>query len=102
MNRATEPAIKTIESVTLPKIEKLKLDNGVPVYILNEGEQEGVKIELRFGAGKWYEEKNLVADLTNRMLREGTSKHTAKEIADRFNFYGSNVDTGAGFETANA
>lgn len=99
MNRAIEPPIKTIESITIPKVQKLQLDNGVPVYVINEGEQEVVKIELMFRAGKWYEKKNLVADLTNRMLREGTSKHTAKEIADGFDYYGANIDTGAGFET---
>lgn len=100
MNRTLPPSIRTIDSLTLPKIETLKLDNGVPVYVLNEGEQEVVKIELMFRAGKWYETKNLLADLANRMLREGTSGHTAREIADTFDFYGANLDTGSGFETA--
>jgi len=100
MNRAIQPSIRTIDSITLPAVEKLQLDNGVPVYVINEGEQEVVKIELMFKAGKWFEEKNLVADLANRMLREGTSKHNSKQIADAFDFYGANFDTGAGFETA--
>ena len=100
MNRTQAPEIKLIESVSLPQFQLLHLDNGVPVYVINEGEQEVVKLELMYKAGKWFEEKNLVSDFTNRMLREGTAKHNAKAIADKFDFYGANINTGAGFETA--
>ena len=102
MNRSIAPAIDTIESVTLPEIRQLKLDNGVPVYLLNEGDQEVIKVEWMFKAGKWYEPKNLMSDLAARMLREGTGKLNAKEIADAFDYYGASFNTGAGFETAGA
>jgi zinc protease len=102
MNRAIEPAINLIESITLPWVQKIKLDNQVPVYVLNEGDQEVIKIELLFKAGKWYEKKNLVSDFTNRMLREGTTAHSAKKIADKFDYYGANINYGAGFETGGA
>ena len=102
MNRTLAPEINLIESITLPKVETVTLDNGVPVYILNEGDQAVVKIELMFKAGKWFEEKNLVADLTNRMLREGTQKQNAKQLADVFDYYGANFNNAAGFETGGA
>ena len=102
MNRKQAPEIKLLESVGLPPFELLHLDNGVPVYVINEGEQDVVKLELMYKAGKWFEEKNLVADFTNRMLREGTAKHTAKAIADKFDFYGANINTGVGYETGGA
>ncbi len=102
MNRALAPDIHEVDSITLPGVKKLSLDNGVPVYIINEGEQEVVKVELLFKAGKWFEEENLTADLVSRMLREGTQAHSAKQIADRFDYYGANFDTGAGLETASA
>jgi predicted Zn-dependent peptidase len=102
MNRAQAPEIKLIESVSLTQFQLLHLDNGVPVYVINEGEQEVVKLELMYKAGKWFEEKNLVSDFTNRMLREGTAKHNARAIADKFDFYGANINTGAGYETAGA
>ena len=100
LNRRIAPAIKEIESLDLPSYQLIKLDNGVPVYVINEGIHEVVKIELMFKAGKWFERQNLVADLTNRMLREGTTKNNAKAIADKFDFYGANINTGAGFESA--
>ncbi len=99
MNRAIEPPINTISEVHLPGVELRHLDNGVPVYLINAGEQDVIKIELLFKAGKWYEGKNLVADFTNRMLREGAAGKTAKQIADVFDYYGTNLNYGAGFET---
>ncbi len=102
MNRVIAPEINLIDSLALPNVEKLNLDNGVPVYLLNNGEQEVVKVEWMFMAGKWFEEKNLIADFASRMLREGTSSHTERQIADLFDFYGANFNNGAGFETAGA
>ena len=102
MNRTEAPEIKLIESVKLPEFQLLHLDNGVPVYVINAGNQDVVKLELMFKAGKWYEEKNLVADYTNRLLREGTTKHNAKAIADKFDYYGANINTGVGYETGGA
>jgi zinc protease len=100
MNRTISPDIKLIDTLNLPQVEKTYLKNGIPLYALNSGEQEVVKIELAFRAGKWYETKNLVADVANRMLREGTKTKSAKEIADTFDYYGANVQYSTGFENA--
>ncbi len=100
MNRTIFPEIKTVDTVSFPETKLLHLANGVPVYVINAGEQEVVKIELMFKAGKWYEPKNLIADFTNRMMREGTTTHSAKEIADSFDYYGANLQYSAGFENA--
>lgn len=100
MNRAIAPVTKKIESLLLPPVQQEQLDNGVPVYMINSGEQEVVKIEFLFRAGKWYENNNLISDFTNRMLREGTSTKSAKQIADEFDYHGANVQYSAGFEIA--
>ncbi len=100
LNRTAAPAIHTIETVELPNVEVVVLDNGLKVYALNAGEEDVVKIEFVFKAGKWYENQNLVADLTARMLREGTASKTGKELADFFDFYGSNFNTSSGNELA--
>lgn len=100
MNRTITPEIKLIDTLELPQVDKVLLKNGIPLYTINSGEQEVVKIELVFRGGKWYETKNLVADLTNRMLREGTKTKSGKEIADTFDYYGANVQYSTGFENA--
>jgi predicted Zn-dependent peptidase len=102
INRIEQPPVQLIKSLTLPEVKEFKLDNGVPVHTINAGEQDVVKIELIFKAGKWYETENLVADFANRMLREGTKNHSAKQLADKFDYYGANINYGAAFETAGA
>jgi predicted Zn-dependent peptidase len=100
MNRTQAPKIKTVDAIDLLAVEQIKLDNGIPVYIINSGEQEIVKIDFVFEAGKWYEPKNLLADFVNRMMREGVKGKSAKEIADIFEFYGSNLESSVSFTNA--
>src|SRR5665213_971823 len=100
MNRTAAPKIKTVDKVDLLPVSTLKLDNGIPVYIINSGEQEIVKIDFVFEAGKWYEPKNLLADFVNRMMREGVKGRSAKEIADIFEFYGVNLESSVSFTNA--
>jgi zinc protease len=102
MDRTKAPETNAIQSVNIPAYKLVHLDNGVPVYVINEGEQEVLKMELMFKAGKWFEEKNLVADFTNRMLREGTGRLNNLQIAEAFDYYGANITTSAGFENAGA
>ena len=100
MNRTKAPQIKTVDAIDLLAVEQIKLDNGIPVYIINAGEQEIVKIDFVFEAGKWYEPKNLLADFVNRMMREGVKGRSAKDIADIFEFYGSNLESSVSFTNA--
>ncbi|MCW3128009.1 MAG: hypothetical protein JWO03_3667 [Bacteroidetes bacterium] len=100
MNRTIAPEIKTPDSIDLIDYQKIALDNGLPVYIINAGDEEIVKIDFVFEAGKWYEPKNLLADLVNRMMREGVKGKSAKEIADLFEFYGCNLESNVSFTNA--
>ena len=100
MNRTQAPAIITSDTITIPKSEKVLLDNGLPVYVIAAGEQPVVKLDFVFEAGKWYEPKNLLADFVNRMMREGVHGKTAKEVADILEFYGCNFESNVSFNTA--
>ena len=100
INRIDAPDIKTLDKLDLPNVEKTNLDNGIPLYVINSGEQEVVKLDFVFEAGKWYEPKNLLADFVNRMMREGVKGKTAKEIADIFEFYGCNLESSVSFTSA--
>lgn len=100
MNRTIAPEIKTPDSINLIDTHKITLDNGLPVYIINAGDEEIVKIDFIFEAGKWYEKKNLLADLVNRMMREGVKGKSGKDIADIFEFYGCNLESNVSFTNA--
>lgn len=89
MNRTLAPESKEIETIQLIKPEVQYLSNGVPVYVINAGTQELVKIEFIFPAGSAKEHKPLVANCTSNLLKEGTTKSTSAEIAEKLDFFGA-------------
>jgi zinc protease len=58
-------------------------------------------IEIVFYAGNSYEDQNIVAGTANHLLKNGTSKRTAFEINDHFEYYGAYLNRNCYNETAN-
>jgi len=100
INRKIKPEIKPVDRIDLYEPEKITLDNGIPVYLINTGTQELIKVDFIFNAGKWYEEQLLLASFTNNMLKEGTKKYTSQEIAEKIDFYGAHLETSTGNDIA--
>ena len=100
INRKIKPEIKPVDRIDLYDPEKVTLDNGIPVYIINTGTQELIKVDFIFNAGKWYDEQLLLADVTNNMLKEGTKKYTSREVAENIDFYGAHLETSTGNDIA--
>jgi zinc protease len=86
--------------IRLKTADKFTLANGVDVYTINAGAEEVMALEWVFFAGNWEEEQNLVAATTNFLLRNGTSKRTAFQINDHFEYYGSYLNRTCSHETA--
>jgi len=93
INRHIQPEIEFVDGISPSEPEIVKLDNGIPVYLINTSNQDLIKIEFLFEAGKWYEDKPLIAKFTNKMLQEGTSFLSSREIADKIDFYGAHLET---------
>jgi hypothetical protein len=68
IDRTIAPAYKAVTEIHFPRLKKILLTNGIPVYILNGGSQEVVKLDVMVGAGSLYTPKKLVAPLTGLML----------------------------------
>ena len=84
----------------LKAADKFILDNGVEVYAVDAGAEEVLSLEWVFFAGNWHEEQDLVAATTNFLLRNGTSKKTAFQINEHFEYYGSYLNRTCHSETA--
>jgi zinc protease len=87
-DRKIQPSINIIDNPDFFVPEKQCLDNGIPVYLLNYGVQEIVKIDFLFDAGSWYQQQPLTARFTGRMLSEGTENYSAFEIAEQMDSLG--------------
>jgi zinc protease len=102
LNRTIPPPIKDpVEfDLILKPYQKFSLDNGAPVYYINDGTEEVAVIEMVFDAGNSFENKNLVAATTNYLLKNGTSKRKAFEINEHFEYYGAALNRVAHNETS--
>ncbi len=91
LNRTIPPPIKDAVdfNLTLKPCTNFSLKNGAPVYYINDGAEEVALIEMVFLAGNSFENKNMVASATNYLLKNGTTKKTALEINEHFEFYGA-------------
>ena len=102
INRQQPPPI--VDAVNfnlqLKPYQSYTLRNGVPVYAVNAGAEEVIQFEWVFFAGNNQEEQNLVAATTNFLLRNGTTKKTAFQLNEHFEYYGAYVNRACYNETA--
>ncbi len=84
----------------LKPYQKFILNNGIEVYAIDAGAEEVISIEWVYAAGNCFEEQNLVAATSNFLLRNGTTKRTAFEINEHFEYFGSYLNRSCSHETA--
>jgi predicted Zn-dependent peptidase len=102
INRTQSPEIKdaTAFDIHLPPLDRIELDNGIPVYVARAEEQETLQLEWVFEAGNWYESANLVAASVNALLKQGTHQHSARQIHEMIEYYGAFLSTRCDHEFA--
>ena len=89
MDRTIQPEIQTLKNFRILAPVRSTLPNGIPLTVINAGEQDVVRMDILFAGGRWQQSQKLQALFTNRMLREGTTKYTAATIAEKLDYYGS-------------
>ena len=100
IDRTVQPDIKMPEHLTVQAPERTILPNGVVLNVLNAGDSEVVRIDILMEGGRWHQRQPLQALFTNRMLREGTRRYTAAQIAERLDYYGAWLDLSSAQEHA--
>ena len=98
LDRKSAPQFTEIKDFHLPSPEIVELTNGVPLVLFDRVQQEVLKIELVFKAGKWFESMRGVAHFTAQMLERGTSKKSSYQIAEAFDQFGCSIEINSGFD----
>jgi zinc protease len=93
IDRKIAPEVKQVAEVKMIQAEKSLLDNALPLYTINAGSQDLVKIEWLFDAGSKFESQKLSAQTANSLLKEGTTKFKSAEIAEQIDYYGAFLET---------
>ncbi|AVM51683.1 putative Zn-dependent peptidase [Bacteroides zoogleoformans] len=95
LNRSNRPLISEPEQSAVQRPECILLPNGILLNVLNTGDNEVMRIDLLMGGGRWHQTRPLQALFTNRMLREGTGRHTTADIAEKLDYYGAWLELSA-------
>ncbi|HAN49763.1 MAG TPA: hypothetical protein DCQ08_01945 [Amoebophilaceae bacterium] len=90
-DRTIPPPSKTIDYLRFSWPKAYQLKEGLPLFVLNAGNQPIIKLELVCDAGSWYEPHNGVAYFTAKMLQEGTQQKSAQDIAHYIDQYGASI-----------
>lgn len=89
LDRTIEPEIKTIDQIDFPQLQTIELPNGVSLHYLNMGDQDVVRIDLMFGAGRYDQDILFQAAFTNLLLKDGAGTLNSSEMAEKLDFYGA-------------
>lgn len=102
LDRSIEPKPGPTFNMSLPKIERATLDNGLRILVVEHRELPVVQVQLliRSGADADIAEKAGVASLTADMLDEGTKTRTSLQIADQLDFIGASAATYANYDAS--
>src|SRR5437879_252433 len=93
IDRRRSPLTSEIEKITIQQVKRQTLDNGIPLYSISAGFQDVIRVEFIFPNPQFNSQNPLLTTSTNRLLSEGTTKHTAHQLAEMVDFYGSFYET---------
>ena len=92
-------AISFASNFKLPAYEKVKLENGLTIHLMEQHEVPLIYVSALIPCGAIYDgNKNGLAFLTSESLLFGTKNYTKKQIEETFEFYGASISTSASAE----
>jgi zinc protease len=90
-----QPPVFPADKVVIPEALSFRLKNGVPVYLIEAGTEEIMRLEFTFRAGQVYEYLPLTASTTNMMLSEGSQNYSSEELNRLLDYYGAFLNLSA-------
>ena len=100
LNRLQPPPTHPLTDIVLPTPVVSHLPNGARLHLLANAAQPVLRLQVVLPAGKCQEPAPCLAQLTARLLSEGTATRTARQIADMVAFYGASLECEAGPDRA--
>ena len=84
-----QPPVLPVEKVVIPEVLSFRLNNEVPVYLIEAGTEEIMRLEFTFRAGQVNEHWPMLASTTNMMLSEGSQNYSSEELNRLVDYYGA-------------
>ena len=99
LDRTLAPPFSLSTDYSLVQPEIFQFPAGQPLYAFRGLQQEVVKFDLIFKAGKWFEPGSGVSHFAAQMLRKGTRTRTSFVLAEALERLGAHLEVVAGFDT---
>lgn len=93
LNRTLTPEFRQVNEINFLEPKNQALDNGIPVFTINAGKQNLIRIEFIFENVNYDKSKPLQAIAVNQLINNGTPTLSAKEIAEKVDYYGAFLQT---------
>lgn len=105
IDRTIMPAGKTPRDIKFPGFRKHELSNGIKVFFVADKSYPVTTIRYLFKIGAYNDffmgkEKFGLATMTAEMLNKGTKKMNALNIAEKIDFTGAMLSSGAGYDAS--
>lgn len=89
ISKIVPPSVSSFNFGHIPETVKIVLNNNIPMYLIEAGTEDIVRIEFDFRAGQLMEDAPLIATSTNAMLLEGSANYNAESINRTIDKYGA-------------
>ncbi|HEX7493191.1 MAG TPA: pitrilysin family protein [Bacteroidales bacterium] len=83
-----QPPVFPLDKVNIPEANSFRLNNGVPVFTIEAGTEDIMRLEFTFRAGQVKEHLPLLASACNMMLSEGSQNFSSEELNRSLDYYG--------------
>ena len=100
LQRTIPPKYTTLQLKRFVNPQKYVCPNNIPIYTIDAGDEEIVKIDIVFEAGDWHQPQSVVATSVVSLSQEGSLHFSAEEIAEKLDYLGSYLYTSASKHTA--
>lgn len=84
-----KPAVVPVSAARIPEASAVRLDNGIPVFLIEAGTEDVMRIDFSFRAGQVKEKMSLTASTVNMMLTEGSENYTSAGLNKVLDFHGA-------------
>jgi zinc protease len=100
-DRAAPPPVGPAPAVKLPQLQRLLLQNGTEVWLVEAHEVPVVQINLVIPSGTAFEPAGKwgVGGLAAAMLMEGAGTRSSLELADALDYLGADLNSTIGFDS---
>ncbi len=91
LDRKTPPTIKPFSRLVIPQPRHANLDNGVPLTIIDQGNDDVTLLSIVWSGGIAEASSPAITALVALAMREGTTTHSGAEIAETLEFNGAQL-----------